>query len=338
MRLHAVQLRLRRWPRSTAAPSSSPATTSRCGAAPPTPRSPRSAALRRADRHRAAACPTSAWSTAWAAAARSRRSRPGRPHLHARDEGLGHRGRTPERGALGVAGARLGGRDRRRPGADAHYSVIVRGHRADDDRRPRARRVGGARRRVEGGARATPTSTPPTARSTTSSTPRTRRSTAARRFLSYLPVERRRAAAPGRADDDPERREETLLSIVPRDPRRVYKMRAILIARSSTGTRSSRSAGNWGKSIITGLARLDGWPVALFAEDPYIYGGAWTADAARKLTRFIDLASHVPPAPRPPRGLPRLPHRQAVRGGRHRSATARPPSPRWVSRRARSVR
>ena len=53
---------------------------------------------------------------------------------------------------------------------------------------------------------------------------------------------------------------------------------------------------NWGKAIITGLARLDGWPVALFAEDPYIYGGAWTADAARKVTRFIDLAStfHLP--------------------------------------------
>ena len=42
--------------------------------------------------------------------------------------------------------------------------------------------------------------------------------------------------------------------------------------------------------------RLDGWPVALFAEDPYIYGGAWTADAARKVTRFIDVAStfHLP--------------------------------------------
>jgi acetyl-CoA carboxylase carboxyltransferase component len=36
--------------------------------------------------------------------------------------------------------------------------------------------------------------------------------------------------------------------------------------------------------------------VALFAENPYIYGGAWTADGCRKLTRFIDLAStfHLP--------------------------------------------
>ena len=52
----------------------------------------------------------------------------------------------------------------------------------------------------------------------------------------------------------------------------------------------------WGKSITTGLARLDGIPVALFAENPMVYGGAWTADACRKLIRLIDLAStfHLP--------------------------------------------
>jgi len=52
----------------------------------------------------------------------------------------------------------------------------------------------------------------------------------------------------------------------------------------------------WGRSIITGLARLNGIPVAVFAENPRVYGGAWTADAARKLIRFVDLAStfHLP--------------------------------------------
>ena len=53
---------------------------------------------------------------------------------------------------------------------------------------------------------------------------------------------------------------------------------------------------NWGKSVITGLARLDGISVAVFAEDPMIYGGAWTADSCRKLIRLCDLAStfHLP--------------------------------------------
>jgi propionyl-CoA carboxylase beta chain len=52
----------------------------------------------------------------------------------------------------------------------------------------------------------------------------------------------------------------------------------------------------WGRSIITGLGRLDGIPVAVFAENPMIYGGAWTAGACRKLIRLLDLAAtfHLP--------------------------------------------
>jgi acetyl-CoA carboxylase carboxyltransferase component len=52
----------------------------------------------------------------------------------------------------------------------------------------------------------------------------------------------------------------------------------------------------WGRPIITGLARLSGWPVALMAGDPMHYGGAWTAKASEKITRFVDLAQvfHLP--------------------------------------------
>jgi acetyl-CoA carboxylase carboxyltransferase component len=52
----------------------------------------------------------------------------------------------------------------------------------------------------------------------------------------------------------------------------------------------------WGRPVITGLARLDGWPVAVMASDPYHYGGAWTADACDKVIRFVDLAQtfHLP--------------------------------------------
>ena len=51
-----------------------------------------------------------------------------------------------------------------------------------------------------------------------------------------------------------------------------------------------------GQSIITGFARLDGWPVAVMGSDPYHYGGAWTAAASMKVIRFIDMAEtfHLP--------------------------------------------
>ena len=47
---------------------------------------------------------------------------------------------------------------------------------------------------------------------------------------------------------------------------------------------------------MTGLARLDGWPVAVLAGDPYLYGAGWTADASQKVMRFVDLADtfHLP--------------------------------------------
>ena len=47
---------------------------------------------------------------------------------------------------------------------------------------------------------------------------------------------------------------------------------------------------HFGGPAVTGLARLHGWPVAVLANDPYHYGGGWTAAAAQKVTRFVDLA------------------------------------------------
>ena len=116
-----------------------------------------------------------------------------------------------------------------------------------------------------------------------------------RQFLSYLPssVDELPPVLP--CDDDPERADPALLSIVPRDPRQVYKMHDIL---TSVCDRDSffEVGRKWGRSLITGLARLNGIPVAIFAENPRVYGGAWTAASSRKLIRLIDLAStfHLP--------------------------------------------
>jgi acetyl-CoA carboxylase carboxyltransferase component len=117
----------------------------------------------------------------------------------------------------------------------------------------------------------------------------------ARRFLSYLPSSADELPPLSECADDPEREDEALLSIVPRDPRQVYKMHTVL--ESVCDADSFFEIGKkWGRSIITGLARLDGIPVAIFAENPRVYGGAWTADAANKLIRLMDLAStfHLP--------------------------------------------
>ncbi|MBM3558133.1 MAG: methylmalonyl-CoA carboxyltransferase, partial [Alphaproteobacteria bacterium] len=118
---------------------------------------------------------------------------------------------------------------------------------------------------------------------------------ATRRFLSYLPSSVDSLPPRATPTDDPGRREEALLSIVPRDRRKVYQARKIVEACVDQGSFFELGKA-WGRSLITGLARLDGWPVAVVASDPYHYGGAWTAESSLKVLRFLDMAEtfHLP--------------------------------------------
>lgn len=115
------------------------------------------------------------------------------------------------------------------------------------------------------------------------------------RFLSYLPDSVFSLPVRGPVDDDPDRQDESLGSVIPRNIRRVYKMRPIIESVIDRG--SFFEMGRYfGRSMITGFARVDGWPVALMASDPYHFAGAWTADCCLKITRFVDLAEtfHLP--------------------------------------------
>ena len=118
---------------------------------------------------------------------------------------------------------------------------------------------------------------------------------AARRFLSYLPSSV--FALPPRlpSADDPAREDEELLSAIPRDVRRPYRVRPIVETVCDRG--SVFELGRWfGRPVFTGLARLNGLPVAVLAGDSFHFAGAWTADACAKVIRFVDLAEtfHLP--------------------------------------------
>jgi acetyl-CoA carboxylase carboxyltransferase component len=117
----------------------------------------------------------------------------------------------------------------------------------------------------------------------------------ARQFLSYLPSSVDGLPPRGETGDPVDRCDPWLDGAVPHDRRKVYDMRRII--RSVVDTGSFMEIGRyWGKASITGLARLDGWPVAIIGSDPKIYAGGWTADTADKLNRFIELAEtfHLP--------------------------------------------
>lgn len=116
-----------------------------------------------------------------------------------------------------------------------------------------------------------------------------------RDFLSYLPSRVGEAPPVRTTTDSADRREERLLSIVPRDRRFLYDMRQVI---EMVVDRDSffELAEGYGRSQIIGLARLEGRPVGIFANDPHFLGGAMDAQGAQKATRLIRLCQtfHLP--------------------------------------------
>ncbi len=116
-----------------------------------------------------------------------------------------------------------------------------------------------------------------------------------RRFLSYLPPSVYEPPPRRPPEDAAERREEALLSIVPRDRRKTYDVRKLLALVLDRG--SLFELGRYfGRPLFTGLARLDGVPVGVMANDPRQGAGSPDADACDKQTRFVDLCDtfHLP--------------------------------------------
>lgn len=118
----------------------------------------------------------------------------------------------------------------------------------------------------------------------------------ARRFLEYLP--QNVWEMPQRKNDDndnPDRKEEELASIVPRDGRKTYDMRRIM--QCVFDKDSIFEIGKYqGRSQITALARLNGYPVGVLANDCRFKAGSFAWDVAEKYQRFVDMCDtfHLP--------------------------------------------
>jgi acetyl-CoA carboxylase carboxyltransferase component len=116
-----------------------------------------------------------------------------------------------------------------------------------------------------------------------------------RLFLSYLPENVWQQPPRVEGGDAPTRREEELLSIIPKDSKKVYDIRQ-LISHIVDKDSIFELSPFFGRSFVTILARMDGYPVAIMSNDCRWFGGAQTAAACEKMTRFVDLADtfHIP--------------------------------------------
>lgn len=117
---------------------------------------------------------------------------------------------------------------------------------------------------------------------------------AIRRFLSYLPPSVFQLPPVQPCDDPAARRDEALLSAIPRNRRRPYKIRSILA--SIFDADSVLELARYGGATVTALARLDGHPVGVVAADPYAGGGGITVEGADAMIRLVDLCQtfHLP--------------------------------------------
>lgn len=117
----------------------------------------------------------------------------------------------------------------------------------------------------------------------------------ARRFLSYLPASAHDLPPVTPCDDPADRRDEWLLSAIPRERRRVYDPRRII--RAVVDRDSFFEIGRYsGRSSVTGLARIMGHPVGVLANDPAHGGGAMNVKSSVKIESFVDLCDsfHIP--------------------------------------------
>ena len=116
-----------------------------------------------------------------------------------------------------------------------------------------------------------------------------------RNFLSYLPQNVWQPPPRIESDDSVERRDESLLSVIPRDRRQMYQIREVIHAIVDAESFFEINPG-YGESLVVGLARLDGYAIGIMANDTCHHGGAVNASASEKMMRFVDLCDtfHLP--------------------------------------------
>ncbi|MER3420193.1 MAG: methylmalonyl-CoA carboxyltransferase [Chloroflexota bacterium] len=107
-----------------------------------------------------------------------------------------------------------------------------------------------------------------------------------RRLLSFLPLNNMEDPPVYETGDDPERRDEDLLTIVPEEATRPYDVRDVIERIVDNGDFMEVHAG-WAQNIVVGFARMAGRTVGIVGNNPAHLAGSLDIDASRKAARFV---------------------------------------------------
>lgn len=109
-----------------------------------------------------------------------------------------------------------------------------------------------------------------------------------RRVLSYLPPNHLENPPHCDCSDDPERMDDALNHIVPLDATEAYTMHEVVERVVDRGSFLELQPG-FAANALVGLARMDGYPVGVVAQEPSVMAGVIDIDAADKIARFVRL-------------------------------------------------
>jgi len=107
-----------------------------------------------------------------------------------------------------------------------------------------------------------------------------------RELLGFLPSNNREDPRKIVSKDDPNRREAAVENVVPVDSKKPFDMKKVIALIVDHGDFLELKK-EFGKSIIIGFARFDGYSVGIVASQPFVKAGVIDVDSAEKAARFV---------------------------------------------------
>ena len=107
-----------------------------------------------------------------------------------------------------------------------------------------------------------------------------------RRLFDFIPLSFREKPPVTKTNDKDNRSENSLNTIVPKNPNKPYDMKEV-INKIIDDEDFFEIQENYAKNIITGFARMEGQPVGIVANQPLVLAGCLDIDSSRKAARFV---------------------------------------------------
>jgi len=107
-----------------------------------------------------------------------------------------------------------------------------------------------------------------------------------RRLFDFIPLSFREKPPIVKTGDKHNRSEDSLNTIVPKNPNKPYDMKEV-INKIVDNEDFFEIQENYAKNIITGFARMDGQSIGVVANQPLVLAGCLDIDSSRKAARFV---------------------------------------------------